>query len=308
MKVMQGWHAIADAGELRPGKPLGLQRFGEDWVLWRDAAGTAIAMQDRCPHRAAKLSLGAVAQGQIRCPYHGIAFDGQGTCTLVPELGRPAPGLRVATVPLREANGFLWAWIGGGAEPAGSPPWLGDLGSGFACTRQHETWPIHYSRWIENELDIAHLPFVHARTIGRGGNPRAQSRFDFSPEGIRILLDKDSPGANGAAIDFLYPNLWRLSVSKRMHLVMAFVPIAEDCTKAYVRTYHDFARTPILRALIEPALRWLNNRVLGEDRRVVLSQEMPASSGERAEILFRQDTAIHHFRSLVPQFVDTRWK
>jgi phenylpropionate dioxygenase-like ring-hydroxylating dioxygenase large terminal subunit len=305
MKVMKGWHAIAESRELQPEKPLGLRRFGEDWVLWRDAAGTPVAMQDRCPHRAAKLSLGAVTNGQIRCPYHGIAFDDRGFCTLVPELGRAAPALRTVAVPVQDVNGFLWVWVGGGVEPEGSPPWFGNLSPSFVYTRQHETWPIHYSRWVENELDITHLPFVHARTIGRGRDPQAQSHFDFNPVGIRILLDKDSAGTDAATIDFLYPNLWRLSISKRMHLVMAFVPIAEDCTKVYVRTYHNFARTPVLRALIEPFLRWFNDRVLAEDRRVVLSQRDPVSPSDRPEILFRQDTAIRHFRSLIPGFVDT---
>jgi len=305
MKVMKGWHAIMESRELRPGKPLGLRRFGEDWVLWRDAAGTPVAMQDRCPHRAAKLSLGTVTNGQIRCPYHGITFDGRGFCTLVPELGRAAPALRTVAVPVQDSNGFLWAWIGGGAEPEGSPPWFGNLSPSFVYTRQQETWPTHYSRWVENELDTTHLPFVHARTIGRGREPQAQSRFNFSPGGIRILLDENSADDGGGVIDFHYPNLWKLSVSKRMHLVMVFVPIVEDRTTIYVRTYHDFATSPVLRALIEPLLRWFNDRVLAEDRRVVLSQRGPVSAGDRPEILFHQDTAIRHFRSLIPGFVDT---
>jgi phenylpropionate dioxygenase-like ring-hydroxylating dioxygenase large terminal subunit len=273
MKVMSGWHAIAESRELDPRKPLGLRRFGEDWVLWRDAAGTPVAMQDRCPHRA-KLSLGTVAGGQIRCPYHGIAFDGRGTCSFVPESGRAAPALRATTMPIQEANGFLWAWIGGGAPPAGVPPWFSDLGPPFVCTRQQETWPTHYSRWVENELDITHLPFVHARTIGRGQDPQLQSHFEFSADGIRIRL--------------------------------IFVPVAEDRTTIYVRTYHDFAASPVLRALVEPVLRWFNDRVLAEDRRVVLSQRSPAAADDPPEVLFRQDTAVHHFRSLVAGFVDAR--
>jgi len=29
-------------------------------------------------------------------------------------------------------------------------------------------WNAHYSRCIENQLDVVHLPFVHYNTIGRG--------------------------------------------------------------------------------------------------------------------------------------------
>jgi phenylpropionate dioxygenase-like ring-hydroxylating dioxygenase large terminal subunit len=306
MKVMKGWHAIAESRQLNPGKPLGLRRFGEDWVLWRDGAGAPVAMPDRCPHRSAKLSLGTVTPGEIRCPYHGIAFDGRGLCTAVPELGRAVPGLRAATLPIRDENGFLWVWIGGGAAAEGSPPWFESLGPAGVFTRQSETWPTHYARWVENELDITHLPFVHARTIGRGRDPKARSRFQFSPGGIRIRLDEDRPEPGGAEIDFRYPNLWKLSVTNQMQMMIVFVPIEEDRTTIYVRTYHTFTRNPALRALIEPLLRWFNDRVLAEDRRIVLSQPGPAAIGDPPEILFRQDSAVRHYRALEPDFVEAR--
>jgi hypothetical protein len=37
-----------------------------------------------------------------------------------------------------------------------------------------------------------------------------------------------------------------------------------------------------------------------------LSQRSPAAADDPPEVLFRQDTAVHHFRSLVAGFVDAR--
>jgi phenylpropionate dioxygenase-like ring-hydroxylating dioxygenase large terminal subunit len=306
MKVQKGWHVIAGARELKDAKPLGLRRFGEDWVLWRDAKGAPVAMQDRCPHRAAKLSLGKVQDGEIQCPYHAIRFDGRGACTHVPELGRAAPGLRTATVPAVEANGFVWVWIGGGARAEGSPPWFEDRGASFVFTRLEETWPAPHTRWIENELDITHLPFVHARTIGRGRDPRAASRFEFDAQGIRIFFDPRNPDNRiQSYIDFRFPGIWQLGISRRMYQIIAFVPVEEAVTKIYLRTYRSFATHALLRPIVNPALNWFNARVLSEDRRVVLSQRPVARAGNPHEILIGQDAAIRHYRSLTEGFVET---
>jgi phenylpropionate dioxygenase-like ring-hydroxylating dioxygenase large terminal subunit len=40
---------------------------------------------------------------------------------------------------------------------------------GSSHTSATDWWNSHYSCAIENQLDVIHLPFVHADTIGRGG-------------------------------------------------------------------------------------------------------------------------------------------
>jgi phenylpropionate dioxygenase-like ring-hydroxylating dioxygenase large terminal subunit len=71
-----------------------VRRFGLDWVLGRDHADKPVVMEDRCPHRSARLSLATIdpaVAGTLRCRYHGIRFDGEGRCVHVPELNRAAP-------------------------------------------------------------------------------------------------------------------------------------------------------------------------------------------------------------------------
>ena len=40
--------------------------------------------------------------------------------------------------------------------------------SSFAYDHTEDFWNVHYSRVIENQLDVSHLAFVHRTTIGRG--------------------------------------------------------------------------------------------------------------------------------------------
>lgn len=51
--------------------PMPYAVFGHSLVLWRDETGTIRALEDRCPHRAARLSEGQVRDGRIECSYHG---------------------------------------------------------------------------------------------------------------------------------------------------------------------------------------------------------------------------------------------
>ena len=66
------------------------RRDGVPVVAWEDRAGCSRVALDRCPHRRAPLSAGTVEDGVLRCPYHGWAFDGSGTCVEIPALGPDA--------------------------------------------------------------------------------------------------------------------------------------------------------------------------------------------------------------------------
>ena len=78
------WYPIFDSSKLRRRKPVGIMRLGERLVLWRDSSGTAVCMADRCSHRAAQLDLGWVRDDCLVCPFHGLRFDNNGRCVMIP--------------------------------------------------------------------------------------------------------------------------------------------------------------------------------------------------------------------------------
>lgn len=69
-----GWYAILHISEIPKNKPYGCIRFGLPIVIWKDG-DEIIVMEDRCPHRSAKLSLGKICDNKIRCPFHGFEFS-----------------------------------------------------------------------------------------------------------------------------------------------------------------------------------------------------------------------------------------
>src|SRR5262249_33841740 len=91
------WYAICRPQDVPRREPVGLRRMGEDLVLFRDATGRVVCMQDRCAHKGAKLSarLPGISRltrnipqpGRIACPYHGFEYDAKGDCVAIPALG-----------------------------------------------------------------------------------------------------------------------------------------------------------------------------------------------------------------------------
>ncbi len=128
-------------------------------------------MSDLCPHRGVALSVGRLLGDCIECPFHGFQYDTSGRCCLIPANGKNTPvpkAFQVHTYPTREAYDFIWVWWGEPREELPSLPFIEDIDDSFYYSTFRDHWATHYSRAIENQLDVVHLPFIHRTTIGRG--------------------------------------------------------------------------------------------------------------------------------------------
>ena len=295
MRLANGWYVVADSREVKAGKSLGLKRFGKALVLWRTKNGSVIIMDDRCPHRFAGLSGGDIVNDKIVCPYHGFEFDCSGSCTNVPETGKSATNLKVTTYNTREVHGFIWIWIG--ESPQSEIPWFSDINDSFTFCQFEETWNCHFTRCVENQLDYAHLPIVHKTTIGRfvSSPKNLNVEFELSEERIKF-----SPSSR-AFIEFLFPNIWRNFISPGFQLVLAFVPISDDQTKLYLRSYYRFPKIPIVSTIIAGTLNYTNKKILSQDRAVVLSQIPNSSMDPRVdnEAPYPSDRAVKFYREVL---------
>ncbi len=65
------WYPVAPSWQVA-NAPIGLTRLGEQLVVWRDQEGRVHALEDRCPHRGARLSLGWNLGDRVACWYHGV--------------------------------------------------------------------------------------------------------------------------------------------------------------------------------------------------------------------------------------------
>ena len=79
--LLNTWYAAGFPAEFTT-KPIRRTIVGEPLAIFRDQQGRLCMVQDRCPHRFVPLSMGVVEGSQIRCSYHGLAFDGRtGACS-----------------------------------------------------------------------------------------------------------------------------------------------------------------------------------------------------------------------------------
>ena len=170
--IRNQWYAVLESKELKKGNIIGVTRLGEKLVFWRDKNNNITCLKDKCAHRGAKLSIGQICDKgeRIECPFHGLRYDKTGKCTLIPANGKNAQipeRFKVNSYPTREFRGFVWIWWGDPRTEYPPIPFFMDIDKKFSYKTYTEVWPVHYSRAIENQLDVVHLPFVHHNTIGR---------------------------------------------------------------------------------------------------------------------------------------------
>ena len=284
------WYVVLDASQVGR-HPVGVKRMGERLAFWRDEKGHVACVRDKCAHRGASLSIGNVVQGNLQCPFHGFEYDPSGRVTLIPANGRSAPvpeRFRVQSYPTHEDQGFIWIWWG--EEPPGdldSPPFFDDLGKGFSYGETIDPWDAHYSRVIENQLDVVHLPFVHGNTIGRGGRTLVDGPLVEWRDADRFYVyvfnrvDNGQPPRKPAELtkperpfhlEFIFPNLWQNHISDDTRVVAAFVPVDNEHTLLYLRFYQSSLRVPILRDIVNRIALPFNRYIAHQDRRVVETQ------------------------------------
>ncbi|BAZ37214.1 Rieske (2Fe-2S) iron-sulfur domain protein [Calothrix sp. NIES-4101] len=163
------WHVVASSQDLLPGKILKVRLLGQDVVLWRNINNEAVAWEDRCPHRGASLARGWVENDALVCPYHGLAFNGEGKCSHIPAHPEAAPPKKskacVTTYNLQERYGMIWVCLGTPEQDiAPFPEW--DTPNYHKYFFGPTMYQSSAGRALENFIDFNHVPFVHGDTLG----------------------------------------------------------------------------------------------------------------------------------------------
>jgi phenylpropionate dioxygenase-like ring-hydroxylating dioxygenase large terminal subunit len=315
------WYPVLESRELGR-KPLGVERFAQRLVFWRGADGQPHAALDRCPHLGAALSGGTIEGDRLVCPFHAFAFDGEGACTHIPANGRNGKipkGMALRRFVVREAHGLIWLWRGAARKAFPEIPFFPILEQGWRHGAVAVEWPVHYTRAIENQLDVAHLPFVHRTTIGAGGRSFVEGPYvEADRQGIKVwvtnALDEGQTArgvaelkraANGKepSLDFKFPGVWLLNISPRLKSLIAFVPVNEQRTLYYLRVYHRILN-PLLAKPFEFVMGLSNRFILNQDRKVVVTQTPVKGEDAGEDRMIQADRAIAQFRILHAGLLD----
>ncbi|WP_028293565.1 aromatic ring-hydroxylating oxygenase subunit alpha [Oceanobacter kriegii] len=191
MFIKNAWYVACTPDEIES-KPLGRTICGEKMAFYRDETGTAVAVEDFCPHRGAPLSLGYVEDGKLVCGYHGLAMGSDGKAASMP-LQRVRAFPCVKSYAVIERYGFIWVWPGEKAladpakmhhyEWAESDEWA--YGGGL--------YHIHcdYKLMIDNLMDLTHETYVHSTSIGQKEIDEAAPETKVDGEQVLTLREME---------------------------------------------------------------------------------------------------------------------
>ena len=152
----------------KDGAPVKARLVGEDLVVFRDSNGKLGVLDEHCPHRGASLVFGRNEDCGLRCLYHGWKFDVEGNILEMasePDGSALKSALKQRSYPVREAGGFVWAWLGPKEkmrefEP---PAWAPKPGIKYAIVKMHAA--CNWAQVLEGSIDSAHSSSLHSTNM-----------------------------------------------------------------------------------------------------------------------------------------------
>ena len=315
------WYPVAPSWMVDK-KPVGITRLGERLVLWRDRAGEVHAIEDRCPHRGARLSMGWNLGDRIACWYHGIEVDQNGTVVEVPAIeacalkGKSA----VKSYPVKQVRDGIFVYFGDELHPESVELELPDEMTDtenydcFLCTA---TWQCNYQYAADNVLDPMHGAYLHAQSHSMAsGNKRAKmtarrtnAGFMFEKEGQRgVNFDWVEFGFTGTAwmrLEIPYPASG--SPGGNFGIVGWATPITEDTCQVYfwrTRKVSGWQRD-VWRFLYRNRLEGRHWAVLEQDREIL---EPMARDARDHENLYEHDGGLTRLRRFFENVADEQAK
>lgn len=308
--LREHWYPVLASWEIGA-NPVGITRLGENLVLWRDEEGEVHALEDRCPHRGARLSLGWNLGNKVACWYHGVEVDKTGTVVDVPAVNDcPMKGQEcVRSYPVQEANGAVFVWFGleDGKEPTPFelPEQLAsDDWSSFLCMAD---WKVNYQYAVDNVMDPMHGTFLHATSHSMSEGDK-QSDMEFRRTEDGFVFEKT--GQKGVNFDWVeYGDTgspWlRLSIPYKKEFgpggvfwIVGFAtPIDEHNTRVFFwrcREVQGWQRDT-WRFMYRTYLEKLHWDVLEQDR--IILENMAPNAIEH-EFLYQHDVGLSRLRRI----------
>ncbi len=309
------WYAILPSKVIKKNKIIAVKRMNLDLALFRNAKGEIACVEDLCSHRGAALSKGKLIENCIQCPFHGLEFDKNGKCTFIPANGKSSTDnlsrFNVKHYPTKESNGIVYIWYGEAEKATEKVPFFdNDVDNSYSVSEIEDHWNSHYSRCIENQLDVVHVPIVHYNTIGKGNKTLINGpKVEFENGILRTSANnevdngqKPKPPAECVIketnLNFIFPNIWMNHISSKIKVIIYFAPVDDENTILYIRFYCKLTKIKAVNSLIAFLGKFANKVVERQDKRVVITQKPKASSYRSGEKLIVGDGPIITYRGI----------
>lgn len=302
------WYPILPSWKVKD-SPVGITRLGEHIAVWRDEDGQVHAIEDRCPHRGARMSMGWNKGSKLACWYHGVELDGEGKVVDVPAVDKcPMVGKKkVHSYPVKELNGAIFAYFGDELHP--EPPELqlpkeltSDEHSGFLCAA---IWKCNYRYAVDNVMDPMHGAYLHGDSHTMAwGEKKAKMRLQETDTGYYFEKEEQS-GVNFDWVEFGNTGThWlRLSIPYRSNVgpggdftIVGFAtPINEDTCHVFfwrTRKIQGWQRD-LWHFMYKNRMEGRHWAVLEQDR--VILEQLPANARD-IEFLYQHDAGLTRIR------------
>jgi phenylpropionate dioxygenase-like ring-hydroxylating dioxygenase large terminal subunit len=190
MFVRNAWYIAATRDEITD-RPFARTIMNKPIVFVRTGRGEICALEDRCCHRGAPLSLGEATEAGIRCGYHGMEFAPDGRCILIPGQTNIPKRARVRSYPITSKGDYHWIWMGDAqkADPADIVDYPPDDPVNWPRVRDMLHLKASYVMVLENLMDLSHLSYLHKTSIGSSEADSANAQMDVkrTDRGMRFL-------------------------------------------------------------------------------------------------------------------------
>lgn len=166
--VRNAWHVAAWSMDIAAEKPFAITIANDRIVIWRNAKGDVTALQDRCIHRLAPLSLGRCEGERLRCMYHGLLFNRDGSVAEIPGQDMVPAGAKIRAYPVVDRHSWIWVWLGDPAlaDPALIPAAVGFDDPDYILGRGQLDYAAEARLIHDNLCDFSHLAYVHPASFG----------------------------------------------------------------------------------------------------------------------------------------------
>jgi phenylpropionate dioxygenase-like ring-hydroxylating dioxygenase large terminal subunit len=184
MTVLDHWHPVLPSRQLQR-QPVAVRLAGQDLVLFRTADGMIGALDDRCPHRRMRLSMGTVVGSKLRCMYHGWSFDraGQGESPGTPKLQACCRHFEAC-----ECHQAIWVRAAG----SGSEFPRFDVDGYYNVCNLYHTVKAPLELTLDNFCEIEHTPTTHA-FFGYPLERMQEVEVDFRPTDTSVRVVNRGP-------------------------------------------------------------------------------------------------------------------
>jgi phthalate 4,5-dioxygenase len=244
--------------------PLRVEILGEQLVAFRNTAGEVGLLEEGCPHRGVSLALGRVEDNGLRCLYHGWKFAVDGTVQDMPNCPDLAqrPQFKAHCYRVREAGGFVWAYMGPADKEPPFPRWrFMDIPvENMRINRMNAD--VNYMQQLEGGADSSHVGILHsnyARPSWMSGgfsantdpdNPAAMASGDLAPTllledtafgfhyaAIRRLPTEDVDGSRNVRVVPIIMPTTRIIPSPAVQFAIFEVPMSDTRTATFAASY-----------------------------------------------------------------------